>query len=152
MGYNHSWMLKTPFTKGFIEDVKECIEDYHDILVNVNMSEQEIKFDGLGEAGFETFWFRRTVGGWCKTDQRAYDEPICMILLLAIHHFGDDFTLGSSGLSQITKDMFQQYRLNDYWPEALEKVKDQFGYSFKIVQDDTHQQDTWYYVSLISGN
>mgnify|MGYP001583984588 FL=1 len=46
----------------------------------------EIWFNGIGSAGYETFGIKRTLpapGGFCKTNQNAYDPVVTAILILA---------------------------------------------------------------------
>jgi hypothetical protein len=146
MGYDHSWKLDVPFTEVFLNDVNKVVEKYKEILESVTVSEDAILFNGVDEKGYETFHLRPKQGNWCKTDAREYDEPVCMILLLAIYHFEEHFYVGSAGLS-LDKEQFKNHQFYGYWNEALEEVEKMFGYTFDVIEDideDEEEEDEEY--------
>jgi hypothetical protein len=70
---------------------------------------REVRFNGVGENGHETFLFERNPepGEWgkedawvfnfCKTGRKPYDQLVCATLILAKHYFGDNIVVTSDG-------------------------------------------------------
>jgi hypothetical protein len=155
MGYDHSWKLEVPFTETFIKEVNQVIKKYENILEHASVNEDAILLNGLDDMGYETFHLRPKQGNWCKTDAREYDEPVCMILLLAVYHFGENFHLGSAGLA-VDKEQFKNHQFYGYWNEALDEVEKMFGYTFDVTEDideDEEEEDEeykqWYSVKFV---
>jgi hypothetical protein len=154
MGYDHIWKLETPLTKPFLEDTKKIIEQFEDILEVRDFSSDKIFIDGIGDKGYESFIFFQNPAdykNWCKTDAREYDEPLCMILLVALYHFQNDFYLNSAGFSMLYEKQYKEGKLWGYWNKALTNVKEVFGYEFEQVLDvdiEDERWSGWYYIKI----
>lgn len=67
----------------------------------------EVRFNGVGEDGYETFLVQRVFGAdrpgrdglcfdFCKTNRKPYDAAVCACLIVFAHHF-DGFIVSSDG-------------------------------------------------------
>ena len=103
----------------------------------LEVTDQKLWFNGIGEESHETFAFRRveehdsgTGYGrensntpyfmFCKTAQKDYDIAACCALIIAKKHFGDDIVVSSDG------------DISD-WKEAKELCSDELGYGATFI-------------------
>jgi hypothetical protein len=100
-----------------------------------------IWFNGIGEEGHETFVFENKRQGandmsaYCKTNQKAYDLPVCEVLLV-LKAFCPHLAIGSDGFtSNLAKP-----ELDDCWPQAIENVK-QYGIHYRA--EITNRRDPY---------
>lgn len=125
MGYTHYFKLKADLTNEVIADVTEVIKDYKEII--------ECEFDEVGRAisvnterivfnskeyGLETFYLKNGEFSFCKTKRSNYDLPVCEVLLILKHHYGDEFELSSDGFFTGNCELS--------WIEAYNNVKEKF--------------------------
>ena len=127
MGYTHYWRKEKKLDEvkwaGFVADVKEVYEqagdaiafEYDQLLRPPHADERFVRFNGVEEAGHETFYFERLMvpakwqtpdeqGRWfafCKTAEKPYDDYVVQVLKLAKQHFGDAIELSSDGGDEV---------------------------------------------------
>lgn len=77
-----------------------------------------IRFNGVGDDGYETFWFDSTTTNFsfCKTARKPYDLVVCKVLWLLKKYFGDTLELSSDG------ERSGQF-IDGNWPEAIMHVE-----------------------------
>jgi len=108
MGYSHYWN-ETPFSDKQWARVKllaQRIIDSSDVPVQFEddvsdppeISDERIRFNGVGEDGHETFLVSKngTGRGFCKTARNPYDEIVVAILMM-LHGVNKKFTWSSDG-------------------------------------------------------
>lgn len=89
----------------------------------------EIRFNGVGEMGHETFFLERVphnydekrvpkAGYFTKTARKPYDFAVQVVLLIVKHHVGQTFELSSDGD-------------DEDWSEALSFTAKEYGYGFQ---------------------
>ncbi|MGP4109210.1 hypothetical protein [Virgibacillus sp. L01] len=137
MGYTHYFELKADLTSEVLSDVSKVVNHYEGILAyeideaerKPSINEEEIRFNGRSdEEGKETFLVKKGFGWGCKTGRKPYDLPVCEILAVLKHHYGNDFKLKSDG--------FCWDGLDGCWAEAYENVKERFRYEdFKLADE-----------------
>lgn len=75
-------------------------------LEDVEISDEVIQFNGVGDDGHETFYinpvpevpsWRDTAFDFCKTARKPYDVPVAMILLAIDHFMPTVMTISSDG-------------------------------------------------------
>lgn len=101
MGYTHywkhngisiaDWHALTLFAHGIIDmasviGIKLAIE-FDDPTQQPDINEAEIRFNGVGDEGHETFFLTRekTDFDFCKTERKPYDAVVAEILSFASH-------------------------------------------------------------------
>jgi hypothetical protein len=122
MGYTHYWYQKrdaTPAEWIAILDAARAIisesgdvklaREYDDPDEAPPLSVDEIRFNGVGENGHETFLLERfkqapripvpdgSTFAFCKTAHKPYDVVVCAILLMANYHAPDVWRISSDG-------------------------------------------------------
>jgi hypothetical protein len=120
MGYSHYWnCINEPtdeqwatICSSFTRLVKEgqmlallhhtsfpkiCVEYDHDAPPEIN--DRYIRFNGYGDAGYETMYLERAIGrrGLCKTRQNPYDLVVTALLILVFYHAPDCYHIRSDG-------------------------------------------------------
>jgi hypothetical protein len=144
MGYTHYWYQKPGLDpqqfESFLKDVDKVIRNagvelQHDFDDEgpVQVGPDEVWFNGKGDAGHETFVFKRDKLGrqgdggeaftFCKTAQKPYDLVVCTILIAAKKHFGDDIKVTSDGDETD-------------WVDAIELADRLLGYTATLNADD----------------
>lgn len=110
MGYTHYFeTLSTPSQDVWnkvVEEAKEVslassalIQFESDMEAIPLMDSRIIRFNGVGDEGYETFLVEREGSGWsfCKTARKPYDEIVVAILIIAKHHLVENFRWTSDG-------------------------------------------------------
>ena len=132
MGYTHYWEMSSrvkELPSELVRDVEKIVESYADVLEDSTVNKGVLVFNGIGEAGHETFYVEASDDGFCKTNGKPYDKAVCESLLLLKHHLGEDFKLESDGF-YISRDDLEKNNFSGNWNEAINNVKDKFGYEF----------------------
>ena len=133
MGYTHYFSIKSrkSFNK-VLPDIKSVVKKYRDILQRNDddsreplVDKWEIFLNGIGDDGHDTFCLSNRCDDFCKTDRKAYDLPVCIILLILKAHYGKAMVLGSDGFSSYKNDCF-----DGNWDEAFIIVR-QMGYNIE---------------------
>lgn len=142
MGYTHYWDMKGSlsktekdaillFSRMIVEEFKDILRQEYDEDKPPVLNQREIRFNGFGEFGYETFYlkFAKGSGSATKTDCRAYDLPLCMILAVTKAFAGDRFDLRSDGFGVQEKNIVNNVvAVSDedcmqYWGEATERLE-----------------------------
>jgi len=120
MGYTHYFeqIEELPKEKwnSFIKEVKTTLDNGQTIIkfdYNSNkppqIDEEEVRFNGVGDNGHETFYLSRVqfprynrtdkskYFNFCKTARKPYDKYVVKILILMEKYFGDDVEISSDG-------------------------------------------------------
>lgn len=122
-------------------DGLEMVEDYDRPDAAPALSDDEIRFNGPGEDGHETFLVSRRVppaagpeshrrrpGGmlaeWTKTDRKPYDLAVCGCLLVLARHLGPAVRVTSDGDDD-----------EENWPRARELCQELFGYGWDALAE-----------------
>lgn len=132
MGYTHYYnndkvIAKTKWSK-LTKDVKKLIshlnkdkpllQKEYDNSDEPVIDGNEIRYNGIGDAGHETFLLRRKGQDWsfCKTAHKPYDLAVCATLILYSYHCGEKFAnIGSDGSLE-----------NEEWQSAVSLIKELF--------------------------
>ena len=162
MGYTHDYRLSKK-----IEQIQEnCLskiravvrdkewKDYlrfeYDSEKPPVVNEKMIRFNGTEVKGCETFVLsveRETE--FCKTNERDYDLPVCITLLILKDSI-DGFELGGDGF-WIDKSMAKNFKetgipeLGGSWNKALDYVKEKYGIEFEWILNETESGGWKYY-------
>ena len=152
MGYTHYVSVKTDdnvtedkIVAGYaaalptLQDIAHRYKDilcfeYDDVNTPAEVTLDRIRFNGKGEDGHETFFFEPipTEFSCCKTARKAYDLPVCEVLLaLATHVPGME--LGSDGFYmdfEYDESGGVIAGLDENWRQALEEVEKRYGIRF----------------------
>lgn len=155
MGYTHYFELKTDLTEEALQDIRQRLEKYADLIQYETNNNKEpkadlkgIRFNGKGDWGYETFMVKKGRDEFCKTNQYRYDLVVCEVLLLLKHHFKDQFDLTSDGF-WVSEDEYKQKQFDGYWNEALENIQEAFGYNFDLEGEISGSPGREYYQLLI---
>lgn len=126
MGYTHYHPVRAKLpARAFVRAAEDCrkvcevIQTRHDIRLAAEydrpndppvFSAQEIRLNGVGELGHETFLVERVhssprpdkdYGGrtfeFCKTNRKPYDLAVTACLIVLKHHLGKGLVIGSDG-------------------------------------------------------
>lgn len=145
MGYTHYFEFKgKEFHDIVLADIRRVVSDYAHILQRNYDDDCEpiikrnlILFNGIGANGHETFCV--TPGEWlfCKTARKHYDLPVCEVLLILKHHYGDAFDLSSDGF-WVDEKSLKKVRFDGNWNQALDNVRAKFGYVFDVAPKISH--------------
>ena len=122
MGYTHYWYQDENldgdlFAKASADCEKVCagasIQFEYDIDKPPVFNADEIRFNGIGENGHETFSInrdfkssypqtnsKRQFFSFCKTAFKPYDQLVTACLVVLKHHFGDAISISSDGERQ----------------------------------------------------
>lgn len=77
-----------------------ALAEEHDNTLPVVVDMYEIRFNGVGEEGHETFHVTREFShgfNFCKTARKPYDWAVCLVLLICHHHAPGVLEIGSDG-------------------------------------------------------
>lgn len=120
MSYTHYWKIpKYPLPKkqwtAAVKDFRELTDVFHGTLRSHLIAWEEtdpdkppevtnnlIRFNGIGEKGHETFYFSRTKEEdspvwFCKTARKPYDALVVAALCILKKHFGNRIRVSSDG-------------------------------------------------------
>lgn len=148
MGYTHYWYQDEKLDADLFDKAsKDCQKVCHhgdDVHIQLEydqpnlpiFSENQIRFNGVGEDGHETFSISKDSESrasndrgqqfdFCKTAYKPYDKYVTACLVILKHHLGDAISVSSDG------------DLGD-WTDGIalvEKVLD-YGKDFKFDSDD----------------
>ena len=131
MGYTHYWETSRDFTDA---EWAELMQDADDLIAAsdvhlriernapnepAEVTVSEIRFNGLGAEGHETFVFHKDKhSNFCKTNRKPYDAIVVKILAHAHSIAPDAVYLGSDGNSQPGEtpvvNIFEQVLTGDY--------------------------------------
>ena len=119
MGYTHYWETKPKVTKAkwdnWVKTLKILLKDAtilqkeYDTRAKPVVNSKEVRFNGIGEDGHETFYVKRVdtpsewasdktvVFGFTKTAYKPYDVYVTASLLLAKLYLEDEISISSDG-------------------------------------------------------
>lgn len=155
MGYTHYYKLNKAgqdFTEECFTDMKKVLDRYKDILKVDVFNKNCFCINGIGDNEYEDFYIEDDDdNSFTKTAHKNYDLPVCEILLLLKHYYGDNFDLSSDGLYICAEETVEDIEEN--WKIALKNVKEYFGYTFdlNIVKEKSDYSDMYYYYVEIKG-
>ena len=154
MGYSHEYGFKepvAPFPEYVLADVRKIVDRYKDLIQFEDddprppvVTSEYIRFNGKGQAGYETLVIVPDETHFCKTAYKPYDAAVCEVLLVLRHHYGDKFTLASDGF-WVSREDFKAKRLDGCWNQAFRNVKEKFGYTFKLLRRISNSHGHAYY-------
>lgn len=134
MGYTHYYKTSAivqPDWDALIEDAKRIVANSGvpvqfecDVDQPAVLSENEIRFNGVGDAGYETFLLSRVNvrSSFCKTAHRPYDAVVTAILVAAKARLGDRIEISSDGG-------------DEDWADGFELADRLLGYTAKFNED-----------------
>lgn len=144
MGYTHYWKFDTlpviPVEARVV--LKEILDTaYADGLIQYEsdvqkepvVTEAEIRFNGVGDNGHETFHFDihedyraedGKVFACCKTAEKPYDEIVMKVLITLKYFLEDGLNVASDGLfseewKEVRAEMAAKYGMDTYVMEEL---------------------------------
>lgn len=122
MGYTHYWDQKKSFTpkqwKGILDDAKSILELNKIPVEDLHLTEDVIRFNGVGDDGHETFIVKRMKSqefNFCKTAQKPYDLLVGLVLARINHYAKGVLAISSDG------------DWESDWAEIRERYKSLFG-------------------------
>jgi len=132
MGYTHymgadNWDRKDelgfekalPIVRKILKRYKDLVQFECDNSKRPVVSKKQIRFNGIGEDGHETFMISNSSFefNFCKTARKPYDVVVCEVLLV-LNAFCPHLSISSDGFSGYLKDP----QLNGSWSEAIQNV------------------------------
>lgn len=134
MGYTHYWenyakmipqagliIIRAIVEEAYRDGIIQYESDQHREPV---VTHEEIRFNGVGENGHETFSFDvnddyRTSEGkpfdCCKTAQKPYDDVVMKVLIVLKHYLKDQVHIASDG------------SFGEEWHDARREMENRFG-------------------------
>lgn len=155
MGYSHSFILNEELTEKVVAEIKQVLDKYNFIKYEYDdqrsyvATTEEIRFNGFGEAGYETFSLVPDKESFCKTNYKEYDIAVCQILLVLKKNYGDAFELSSDGF-WVGLENFEKDEFDGYWNDAFSEVEKDFGYKFGIEKITSSEGSYTYYHYKVS--
>jgi hypothetical protein len=153
MGYTHYWDTKKwskkdvegyktarPIIQDILNRYASIIQFEHDQQQKPVANTKQIRFNGIGEEGHETFLFHvrknqgytrndgtkyNTTFNFTKTARKPYDIVVCEALLVLKAHM-PGLSISSDGF------YFSNGRLDGEWNEAMGNVAELYGIHYKI--------------------
>jgi hypothetical protein len=143
MGYTHYWEFHAErLPAEAVALVSEILERaYAEHIVQLEhddpqpplVSDELIRFNGLGDDGHETFYLSvhdtyRTSDGrpfaFCKTALKPYDKVVMKVLIILKHYLGEKLKVTSDGgfddeWSSVRQEMLDTYAIHTYVEEQL---------------------------------
>jgi len=145
IGYTHYWNSgscdtekdKEGYTKA-LAIIRDIVKRYDKILrwdedkprKRAEVNEENVRFNGIGDNGHETFLFK--IGEefeFCKTARKPYDIAVCECLLVLKAHM-PNLEIKSDGFSGYLNDQQNKVILDESWDEAIENVRELYGIHF----------------------
>jgi len=140
MGYTHYFELRKgeyKLSKKCLVDIKKVITKYKKIIQYESddnrdpiVTEELIRFNGIGKNGHETFFIRIPpiesdyskfekgfLFNFCKTARKPYDIVVCEVLLILKAELQDKMKLSSDGFSNSI------CAFDGAWSDAIENIK-----------------------------
>jgi hypothetical protein len=144
MGYTHYWesyamtipdeavtVIKALLAKAYADGVVQL--EYDDPRPPV-VTAEEIRFNGVGENGHETFHFNvhdelRSWDGtpfdFCKTARKPYDALVMRVLIVLKYHLQDRLQVRSDG------------GFTEEWQQARDAMRDEYGITTYVSEELT---------------
>jgi hypothetical protein len=122
-----------PIVQKILKRHKDIVQFECDDSKRPLISKEQIRFNGIGNEGHETFMFingesqgefYNPTFSFCKTARKPYDVAVCEVLLV-LNAFCPNLSLGSDGFS----GYLEQPELDGAWPEAVQNVS-QYGIKY----------------------
>lgn len=115
MGFTRYWEFKTLDSekfKDFSLMSKLLIDSMNIPVEDVIINETQVRFNGVGEDGHETFNFslNKPDFNFCKTNVKPYDELVCGCLYIAKLLFGDDIRINQDCDPSDDEEIVQQVK------------------------------------------
>ena len=132
------WKKALPIVKKILKKHKDIIQYECDNSKRPVANQEEIRFNGIGDDGHETFLVRNmgTKFSFCKTARKPYDivvSEVCLVLKAFCPHFD----LSSDGFSGCISEQVDGVTVDGTWDEAMKNVKE-YGLDFHAEIDGTH--------------
>jgi len=141
------WEKALPIVKKILKKYKDIVKEECDKKGSAIANTKEIRFNGIGEDGHETFLVRnsavQTDSGYtdpgfcfCKTARKPYDivvSEVCLVLKAFCPHFD----LDSDGFSGYLSEQTDGVKVDASWDQAMENVKE-YGLDFHAEIVGTH--------------
>lgn len=146
MGYSHYWRKDVAIPRrqfhAIVSDFKKILPTLRSRGVRlrldfdnsspIELDDERVQFNGVGENGHETFIFERVYvthdpyernrrgkkSGFVKTAQKPYDLAVTSFLIIAKHHLGSSIIVSGDGT-------------DPDWAEAKELVQSKLHYGEK---------------------
>ena len=153
MGYTHYWKTNNygaqekagfekalPIVRKILKKYDNIIQKEYDDEKKPVVSKKQIRFNGKGDDGHETFLFVNSDKqgdfynpsfAFCKTARKPYDVAVCEVLLV-LNAFCPALSISSDGFSGYLEDP----EIDGTWADAVKNVK-QYGieYEVKVVNE-----------------
>ncbi len=144
MGYTHYWSVAKHFSdkqwSAICADARKIIAAAPckitfemDDETAPTIDNEMIRFNGFGDAGYETFLlYRRPDDAFCKTAREAYDPVVCAVLISANKHAPKVIEVRSDGgVASFIENA--GYEMPDQeWVDALEFVTKTLGTGYAL--------------------
>jgi hypothetical protein len=142
MGYTHYWesyakripaeaviIIRQILDKAYAAGV---IQYEHDDPKPPVVTVTEVRFNGVGEGGHETFYFdvnddyRASNGrpfAFCKTARKPYDDVVMRVLIVLRYYIRDEIQVSSDG------------QFSDEWQKARDEMASEYGLVTYVSED-----------------
>jgi hypothetical protein len=122
-----------PIVRKILKKYKDLVQFECGIAKRPQVSKEQIRFNGIGDDGHETFVVHNRKKqssflhsrAYCKTARKPYDLPICEILLVLKANC-PNLKVDSDGFSGCISNAV----LDESWPAAIENVKE-YGFVYR---------------------
>ncbi len=147
MGYTSYWRgnrcneqdekgyhLALPLIQKILERHKDIVCYEHDQPDRPPIADiQEIRFNGKGEDGHETFCFTSQTPkfAFCKTARKPYDIVVCECLLV-LKACMPNLIMSSDGFSDNLPSDGEEPTLDGMWMLAIENVRNHFNIDYRV--------------------
>ena len=108
-----------PIVRKILKRYKDLVQFECDNPKRPVVSKKQIRFNGIGEDGHETFMLSNSSFefNFCKTARKPYDVVVCEVLLV-LNAFCPHLSISSDGFSSCLDNP----QLDGTWPEAIQNV------------------------------
>jgi len=124
-----------PIVRKILKKHKDIVQKEYDDEKRPVVSKKQIRFNGIGDDGHETFMILNTEKqsdfghndnfAFCKTARKPYDIAVCEILLV-MNAYCPHLSISSDGFS----GYLESPELDGAWPEAIQNVS-QYGITYR---------------------
>jgi hypothetical protein len=120
LGFDNARKTLTDILKRY----EDMIQYEYDDNAPAEISRDGLRFNGIGEDGYETFVVANDGSGFnfCKTANKHYDIVVCECLLV-LKCYIPHMYLGSDGFYAVGEDL----EMEGYWEEAIRNVERIYG-------------------------